>query len=221
MKTRQAATRLGLLALRATAILLTAACGNLQGGSPAPTTSGSGASTSSTATSSGTSPSGSTSGTTGQAGATGGTGATPECHAADLKLTLGQSEGTAGTIYVPLIFTNKSNKSCVMVGFPGVSYVAPGNGKQVGAAAQRDGAAGAQVTLKPGASASAAVGMTDYNVFDASVCQPTPVSGFRVYPPDETASMYVALPNGGTGCAGNTPSPQLRVQTIKAGTGQS
>ena len=68
--------------------------------------------------------------------------------------------------------------------------------------------------------ASAIVGMTDHGVFDAKVCRPTPVAGFRVYPPDETASMYLALPNGGTGCAGETPSPQLRVTAIKAGPGQ-
>ena len=52
--------------------------------------------------------------------------------------------------------------------------------------------------------------------FDAAVCQPTPVRGLRVYPPGETASLFVAM-NNQTGCAGNPPGPQLTVKTMTAG----
>ena len=235
MNTRQMVIRGGLLAMGTTAILLTAACGGGQAATPAPggaagatdttgstattyVTPSAGASTTTIAPPAGTS----TALANASATVAGGPIATKtrECRSADLRLALGGSDGTAGTTYVALNFTNKSSTPCVMVAFPGVSYVAPGNGKQVGAAAQRDGSVGPQVTLKPGGVASAIVGMTDHGVFDAKVCRPTPVAGFRVYPPDETASMYLALPNGGTGCAGETPSPQLRVTAIKAGPGQ-
>jgi hypothetical protein len=112
-----------------------------------------------------------------------------------------------------------SKATCSIGGFPGVSYVTGDTGTQVGAPAQRDGAAGPSVTLQPGATASSIVDMTDVGVFDATTCKPTPTLGLRVYPPNSTASMFVAA--NGTGCAGNTPSPQLRVQTIKPGTGSA
>jgi hypothetical protein len=205
-------------------VALAAGCGSLQG-------SGSGSAGSSTDTSSSNS-STATSATTGSvsgaasvtqsggsSGSGGGAAKTPECKSADLNLGLGQSDGTAGTVYIALQFTNKSRSNCVLVGFPGVSYVGNGNGQQVGAPAVRDGGIGSQVTLKPGQLASSIVGMVDISVFDPAVCKPTPVAGFRVYPPDETASMFVALQNGAMGCAGTTPDPQLKVQTIKAGPG--
>jgi hypothetical protein len=142
---------------------------------------------------------------------------TPECKATDLTLTLGPASGAAGHFYQALDFTNKSAHACVLVGFPGVSYVGNGSGQQVGQPAQRDGQIGPQLTLQPGKVASAIVARTDVSVFDAAACQPTPVDGLRVYPPDETASMFVSL--SGTGCAGNPPSPQLLVQTVKPGAG--
>lgn len=146
-------------------------------------------------------------------------GATPECKVANLKLSLGPADGAAGHAYQALRFTNKSAGSCVIIGFPGVSYVTGTAGTQVGAPAERDGAKGGQITLKPGATASAVVTLTDVGVFDSSACKPTAIRGLRVYPPDETSSMFVS--RSGTGCAGTTPSAQLRVQTIKPGLGNA
>lgn len=144
-------------------------------------------------------------------------GGSAACGATQLKLTLGSPNGAAGHTYQPLQFTNVGKTSCQIVGFPGVSYVTGDSGTQVGAPAQRDGDMGPRVTLAPGQMASAIVIMTDVGVFDAKACQPTPTRGFRVYPPNTTASMFIAA--NGTGCAGNPPSPQLKVQTIKPGNG--
>lgn len=141
------------------------------------------------------------------------------CKAAGLKLTIGSGDAAAGHFYVPLELTNISSSSCVIQGFPGVSYVTGDNGTQVGQPATRSGPAGSPVTLAPGAVASSIVTVTDVAVFDASSCQQTPVRGFRVYAPGDTASLYVA--RSGTGCAGNPPSPQLQVQTVKAGAGSA
>ena len=146
-------------------------------------------------------------------------GGTPECKTSNLSLSLGPGDGAAGHVYQALRFTNKSSQSCVIVGFPGVSYVTGDSGTQVGQPAQRDGAKGAQIVLKPGAVASAIVDFVDVGNFDASACKPTPTKGLRVYPPDSTASMFVA--QNGTGCAGTPPDPQLGVQTIKAGMGSA
>jgi hypothetical protein len=144
-------------------------------------------------------------------------GGTPECKTTNVKLSLGPMSAAAGHVYQPLRFTNSGAQNCVLVGFPGVTYVTGTNGTQVGAPAERDGAKGSQILLKPGQVASAIVTFVDAGVFDASVCKPTPTLGLRVYPPDQTASLFIA--RTGTGCAGNPPSPQLRVQTIKPGLG--
>jgi len=140
-----------------------------------------------------------------------------ECTAANLRLSLGQGDAAMSHVYLPLQFTNTGSTACVIVGFPGVSYVTGDNGQQVGAPAVRDGSIGAQVTLAPGQMASATVTEVQVGVFDASVCQPTAVRGLRVYAPDDTASMFIAQST--TGCAGNPPEPQLHVQTVKAGNG--
>jgi hypothetical protein len=157
--------------------------------------------------------------TTDDHGGGGGTSAGDECKPTNLKLTLGPSDGAAGHVFQALRFTNVSKVSCEIVGFPGVSYVTGTSGTQVGQPAQRDGAIGAQITLKPGQVASTVLTLTDVGVFDASTCKPTATRGLRVYPPDSTASMFVA--QSGTGCAGNPPSAQLRVQTIKPGAGNA
>jgi hypothetical protein len=140
------------------------------------------------------------------------------CTSGDLKLSLGRGDAGAGTVWRPLQFTNKSSSSCVIQGFPGVSYVAGDDGHQVGAAAYRDGTKGAPVTLPPGSTAYAAVGFTQVGNYDPADCKPTKVRGLRVYPPQETHSMYLA--NSGTGCANSDVADyHLKVQTIRPGSG--
>jgi hypothetical protein len=126
---------------------------------------------------------------------------------------MGSGEGAAGTVYRPVLFTNKSNRMCTIQGFPGVSYVTGDDGHQVGSAAVRVGAKGAAITLVPGASAQAPVGFTQVRNYDTAVCKPTTVRGLRVYPPHDTASVFIPL--DGMGCAGNPPGQQLSVKTVQ------
>jgi hypothetical protein len=140
-----------------------------------------------------------------------------ECKATELKLSIGKGDAAAGTAFRPLRFTNTGSRTCPMQGFPGVSYVAGDDGHQVGPAAFREGTKGAAVSLAPGETAFAEVGFVQVRNFDAGVCKPTAVRGLRVYPPHETASMF--LPLEGTGCAGNPPDPQLKVKTVQKGQG--
>lgn len=140
------------------------------------------------------------------------------CTSGDLKLSLGRGDAGAGTRWRPLRFTNVSGSSCVIQGFPGVSYVAGDDGHQVGTAAYRDGSKGAPITLQNGSTAYAAVGFTNVQNYDPADCKPTAVRGLRVYPPQETHSMFV--PAEGTGCANeNLASYHLKVQTIRPGSG--
>lgn len=140
--------------------------------------------------------------------------ATPRCTSAELTVTVGPGEGAAGSVYRPLLFTNAGNRTCELTGFPGVSYVAGDDGHQVGPAAAESGPRGGAVAMAPGKASAAQLQLVQVANFDPAVCRPTPVRGLRVYPPGETASVFV--PMDGTGCAGNPPGPQLVVQTIRA-----
>jgi hypothetical protein len=48
--------------------------------------------------------------------------------------------------------------------------------------------------------------------YDPADCAPVPVRGLRVYPPGDTASLFVPLE--GTACSAKPPGNQLSIQTI-------
>lgn len=181
----------------------------VNGGTPAATTTAS-----ATATTAVTTPAADSGAGTGSQTGGGGTNGVPRCTSAELSLTLGQGDAGAGSVYRPLVFTNKGTRTCELTGFPGVSYVAGDDGHQVGPAAVMNGPHGPEISMAPGRSSQAQVQFVQVANFDAAVCTPTAVRGLRVYPPGETASMFV--PMDGTGCAGNPPGPQLSVRTMTA-----
>ncbi|HWC83734.1 MAG TPA: DUF4232 domain-containing protein [Pseudonocardiaceae bacterium] len=144
----------------------------------------------------------------------------PECKAGELKLTFGRLGAAAGSTYTPLQFTNISRETCVMDGFPGVSFVAGDDGHQVGDPAKRIGSIGPEVTLRPGAVASALLQVGESGNYDASTCNAVPVRGYRVYAPDDTAAMFIPFTAATSACSGvNLPSPQLLVNTTVSGPG--
>jgi hypothetical protein len=144
---------------------------------------------------------------------------TPACKANMLRLSFGGGDAGMSQRETVLRFTNVGGRSCVIAGFPGVSYVAGPNGTQVGAAAVRTGPMGPRVVLGPAQVASTVIHSVDVGVFDANVCKPTPVRGYRIYAPGDTAAMFIPLGNGTEGCAGTSPDPQLDVHSIKLGLG--
>jgi hypothetical protein len=136
------------------------------------------------------------------------------CTTAELSASLGGGDAGAGSVFRALIFTNTGSRTCELRGFPGVSYVAGDDGHQVGQAAAMSGERGAQGPIAPGGTAVAQVRMANALNFDEAACRPTPVRGLRVYPPGDTASLFV--PMDGTGCAGPLTESLLTVQTITA-----
>jgi len=138
-----------------------------------------------------------------------------QCTVRDLDVSLGAEEGTAGTVHRALVFTNTGARACVIQGFPGVSFVTGDDGRQVGEAAERVGDKGPPITPRPGMSATAPVGFVNIGNYDPAICQPTPVLGLRVYPPQERRSEFV--PFGTTGCAGDLPGSQPTVGTVHKG----
>jgi len=196
--------RCGALGVTAVALVAAVACGGSTAGnaepSPAAGTTTSGSSTATTAAPTSV-PVGPTS-----------AGGVPNCGTDELRGSLGPAEGAAGSVYVPLVLTNVGGRTCELRGFPGVSYVAGADGHQVGPAAAMSGPRGGEVVLRPGAAATAQLQLVNVANFDAGTCRPTPVRGLRVYPPGDTASLFVE--RAGIGCAGAPPGDQLSVQTL-------
>ena len=141
------------------------------------------------------------------------TGGVPRCTSGELAVTLGEGDAGAGSVHRPLVFTNTGRATCELRGFPGVSYVTGDDGHQVGPAAEMSGDRGGQIDIAPGHTAVAPLQLVNVQNFDAAACQPTRVRGLRVYPPGDTASLFVAM--DGTGCAATPPDPQLLVQTMQ------
>ncbi|MGH3508991.1 MAG: DUF4232 domain-containing protein [Nocardioidaceae bacterium] len=132
----------------------------------------------------------------------------PACSTADLKLSLGRPDGAAGSTYVTVVLTNVSGRTCTTGGFGGVSYVGGGDGTQVGAPASRQGNP-AKLRLAPGKRAVAVLQEVEAGNYDSTTCRPVKVDGLRVYPPNQTASLYVA--QAGTGCR----STKVKLLTIR------
>lgn len=136
----------------------------------------------------------------------------PRCTTGSLSAALGEGDAAAGSVYRPLIFTNTGPHTCELRGFPGVSYVAGDDGHQVGPAASMSGERGGQVAIAPGGAARAQLQLVNVQNYDAAACHPVAVRGLRVYPPGDTAALFV--PVDGTGCSATPPGNQLAVQTI-------
>ena len=137
-----------------------------------------------------------------------------QCATTDLKLTIGASQGAAGTSYYPLDFTNESSSACTMYGYPGVSFVTGAHGSQIGAPAAREpGIALTLITLAPGAVANAILAVS--NVLASTSCKhPVTVNWLKVYPPDQYSALFVRLSR--QGCADKS-LVIMRVRPVRLG----
>jgi hypothetical protein len=108
--------------------------------------------------------------------------------------------GAAGSYEVQVVITNTASHTCLVNGYPGVSFAAGDKHTQLGAAARRDGTVTphtvtlgprrhAYATLGPRRHAYATLGVSQAGAF-GSRCTVTKAAGFRVYPPRETRSLF-------------------------------
>jgi hypothetical protein len=116
------------------------------------------------------------------------------CKAANLTVTEDSSGGgAAGSVYSQLILTNSGAEPCLLRGFPGVSLTADANGAPIGAPARQDGSSPvADVLLAPGKAGAADMRYTQAGNFPD--CTVTQAAGYRIYPPEDTASLFLAEP---------------------------
>ena len=124
------------------------------------------------------------------------------CKAAGLTATIDSTGGgAAGSVYMTLILTNSGTEPCLLKGFAGVSLTADANGAPIGAAAARDESTPAtDVLLAPGQAGAATLRYSQ--AANHPDCTMTPAAGFRVYPPEDTASLFIAQPRDACSDAG-------------------
>ncbi|HIT74201.1 MAG TPA: DUF4232 domain-containing protein [Candidatus Avipropionibacterium avicola] len=132
-----------------------------------------------------------------------------DCTPGDITVKLGRAEGAAGSLYVPLIASNTGDQECILEGYPGVSLVA-GEGKQIGAPAERTDAEVVRLRLEPGKSATATLRVVQADNYDADECDPTEAEGLRIYLPDNKDALFVE-DDSFTGC-GNDEVKLLEVK---------
>ena len=135
------------------------------------------------------------------------------CKAAGLTASTDSTGGgAAGSVYMQLILTNSGAEPCLLKGFAGVSLTADANGAPIGAAASRDEATPvADVLLAPGQAGTATLRYTQARNY--TDCTPAQAAGFRIYPPEDTASLFLAEPHD---ACSNAATNLLTISAFKA-----
>lgn len=92
-----------------------------------------------------------------------------------------------------LNLTNTGSEPCLLKGFAGVSLAADNTGEPIGAPATRDESSpAADVLLAPGQTGTAQLRYTQAgNYMD---CNLVDAAGYRIYPPEDTASLFLPQP---------------------------
>ncbi len=142
---------------------------------------------------------------------------TAGCATRDLQAKAGVAQGAAGSVYQVIDFTNISNKTCTMYGYPGVSLAGGTPVTQVGMAASRSAVAGPTVvTLAPGQTANALLRITQALNYPRAKCSPAKTTYLQIYPPNQTTPIYLAYSS--TGCSSNSVN-LLTIGVVQAGAG--
>ena len=125
--------------------------------------------------------------------------APPACATSALQgKVAGPGSSAAQVSTYALSLTNISGASCTLYGFPGVSFVTGVGGWQIGIAATRaednatfGSATPRLVTLAPGQTVHAVLQVHDATVYSSGECGMVTAHWLRVYPPNQTAPLYV------------------------------
>jgi hypothetical protein len=145
-----------------------------------------------------------------------GGGAPAACPTRSLAVKAGLSQGAAGSIYQVLDFSNISDVTCTLYGFPGVSLAGGSPVKQIGLAAAEDHTSPRLlITLAPGAVANSLLRIVQAANFPPSRCDLKNATYLQIYPPNQTTPVY--LKYKAQACAKSVQI--LTVSVVKAGSG--
>jgi hypothetical protein len=120
----------------------------------------------------------------------------PPCKTSQLVIWISEAQGTAGSFFYKLNFTNLSEGTCTLRGYP-KAHAVDLQGKRIGANATHERAKAKTVTLRGGEreTESANLRIVDPGAFSPSECDPTVTAGIRVSPPGQSASKIVPFPS--------------------------
>ena len=126
----------------------------------------------------------------------------------------------ARTAYRPIVFTNHGSSTCAMRGYPGVAFVAPATGRQVGSAASHHPQQSVTtILITPDSACRPCSESPTTRTSPGGKCLSHPVSGLRIYPPGNTAAAYLPFKTASAACS--TQVGQLNVAAAVTGsTGQ-
>ena len=118
---------------------------------------------------------------------------TPICSPSNLHLSIGTTDGTAGTLYTHVVVTNQGSGNCKLSGYPTV-FLTDMGGAPVGPGAVPNPLyVPTSLTLAPGQTAHAVVGFPDHGNFpNPSVCA-GPSVHLALFAPSATTSLSAAL----------------------------
>lgn len=133
----------------------------------------------------------------------------PACRAAGLALRFLGQQGATGHGELGFAVRNTGSASCRTFGYPGVQFLDASGGRlPTRSRRTTDDFFGhvpvVEIVLAPGASASFRLAVTHGN---ASPAPCTTARGLQVYPPDDTAKLHAAIPEGAAECGTATVSP--------------
>jgi hypothetical protein len=196
---------------------LATACGSTPGTSAAPATSPT------PATSAASAPSASASATTATTAAASPAASPaqagpPPCPTRSLQAKIGVSQGTAGSVYTVIVFSNISNVTCTLYGYPGISFAGGSPVSQIGLAATESNVTPRQlVTLAPHAVGNALLRIVDAGNFPASKCHRVTAKYLQIYPPNQTTPIYLSFSS--QTCS--KPVQILTVSVVQPGAGSA
>jgi hypothetical protein len=140
------------------------------------------------------------------------------CPTRSLQVKLGVSQGTAGSVYTTIDFTNISGVTCTLYGYPGVSLQTAKPLHQIGKPARENSATPRKlVTLQPQTTANALLQIVDAGNYPPSTCGPTTAHYLQVYPPNQTTPAYIKYKTQ----ACSKPVRLMTVNVVKPGSGSS
>lgn len=113
------------------------------------------------------------------------------CNTADLQLSLGTSEGTAGTIYRHAVITNNGSATCTLSGYP-AGFLVNGSGSVLGGGAASNALyTPTTITLAHGQAAHTVLGFPEAGNFNPGVCS-VAATNLRIYPPGSITALEVS-----------------------------
>jgi len=127
----------------------------------------------------------------------------------------GSGNAAAGSAYYPIQFSNTSGSACTLYGYPGVSFASAAGGSQIGVAATRNPTVPAKViSLSPGQTVHATLQVADAMNYPSAGCGLVTAHWLKIYPPNQTAPVYVSF----TAQTCSKAKTILSVQTVQTGT---